>query len=1293
MLQLVTLGRLALSDGSTALLPRRRKELVLLALLAWRAPRPASRAELAALLWGTKDEARARQSLRQALTTLRAAVGDALHATADEVRLEPGRVSLDARCFEEALRAGDAAAAVALWQGELLAGAEELGEEELRSWLERERAALRARLAGAFARLVEESRAAGHSAAEIGHALAWSEALPHDETAHQRLVDALRLAGRTTDARARHAAFVSRLQEELGAGPSAALRRLGAELDADAGASRVGARALLTPDLVGRAGVLGRLADAWRRTRAGESVVVLLVGEEGLGKSRLCRELARTVRRSGEPCVVLEGRAFEAERDRAWSTLRGAFPGLAGAPGLVAAPAAALAAVAAISPEVAERFPRLAAAPDAMPAHEGVARALAEVAAEAPLLLVLDDAASADAGSAGVLGALVRRPPPASLLLLTARPESLAGSPLAADLRQAGSHVTEIELHPLAVADVELMAGSMMPLAPECARPLAERLQQETAGNPAQVERLVATWADVGVLTVRADGRWVASRPLDGELPIPADVRESLLDRLQRLSPDARRLADAASVLGGELAPAVLEATAGVPGDRFAAALGELLGRRVLRASARRPGSHELTSEAMRRAVHDALAPSRQRALHLAAARALRTLPAAPDRDARLREHLALGGRRPVPRRWVAAGVLASAVVLLAAGRVVATRSAAAVPPGARVVLADVENATSDATLGRTFYSAAAIGLQDSRHVTLFPRARVRETLARMRRPGADSALTEPLAREVAVREGLASVIVLGVAQVDSSFLLTARVVDPGRGGDLDARSVRVTGRAALLGGLDRLLGLVRRDLGESRRWLRDSAPPLPRITTSSLDALRAFVDGRAAYGRQDFSAAREHLERAVVLDPEFALAHAFLSDVHWFGRSDRPAARASLDRALALRDRLTERERLRVQGQAADRFGDAEDATAWFQLLARRYPDRDTWYILGDHLLRERRCGEALAALRRSVALDPLHQVAHLRIARCLVMEGDAPGALAAYAAAARTDSLALLRGTANHDWGTALVLAGRPDAADSAFRLMLARPTTLDRVRGRRSLAWLAMHRGRYREALAHLAAGVALSRQAGLALPELRDRTLLAEVLAALGEPARAGAQLDTATALAAAGDAPPSSLLAIALAELRLGRRARAHAVAAAIEPAAVTGVRGDDLARRAIEGALLLADGDAARARQVVDAEQGPLHRSQRLAVQAQAFAALGQLDSAMVAARHCAEMFAFGSEEQLEWMRAPLLLAQYAEARGDTATAREAYARVVARWRDADAELADLAAARRGLARLTARRR
>ncbi|HJR36252.1 MAG TPA: AAA family ATPase [Gemmatimonadales bacterium] len=1155
-----TFGGIELIRGETPILPRRRKELVLLAFLARRSPRGVTRAELAVLLWGHRDESRARHSLRQSLSELKAELGDSLEITPETVRLPPGAIELDLRAFESAVEAGREGEAAKLWRGDFLAGCEDLGTEELRTWIEQERAGLQALLAQVYRRLVDRARASGDWRSAITMAEEWCRALPYDEDAHRSAVETLRIAGRNAEAAARHAGFVTRLRTELDTSPSEEFLRLGATLDPAPELPRRGRRGLLTPDLVGRSEVLGRLQQAWGEVVGGRGAVALILGQAGCGKSRLCTELARTVRGGSQPATVIEARAFAAERERPWAVIRPLLEALAGAPGFRAAPGAALASAAGIAPGIRELLPRLEQAPGTSPV-EAVSRIIAEVAAERPLLLILDDVSAGDAASLEVIRGLVRRPPPGLLLVLAAAPRSLAASGLELDLRQASEHLTRVDLEPLNRQDIELMLASMMPLAPDSSTRLSTHLLRDTAGNPGQVEHLLFAWMDAGVLATGADGRW------------------------------------------------------------------------------------ELTRE--------------------------------PDR---------------VRRRWgPMAGAAAALLLLLVWG--LTRPGAASVGPGDQIVLADVQNATSDSALGRSFYSAATIGLQGSRHLSLFPRSRVRETLGRMGRPGDDSTLSEAVAREVAVREGVSRVVALGVTQVDSAYLLSARVVDPETGRDLDALSLRVERRAELLEGMDRLLQRARKALGESARELRANSEPLPRITTSSLDALRAYVAGGEAWSRRDLVAAREHWRRALALDSSFALAMAAMADLEYFGSNNRPEGDRWMNRALSQVDRLTEREQLRIRLQAAVGQGREANAVEFARLLAERYPTRDTWYGHGTTLMRYYRCREAIPSLRKALSFDSMFTLGHNNLATCLQLEGRIESALAAYAAAGRSDSLALYRDNINHEWGVAFVRAGRPAAAESAYTRMAETGRAYDRARGLRSLAWLAMYQGRFRSAADHLNDAISLYRSGPAPVSIFRNQVILAQVHLSLGDTARARRMLDTAMATAKGVPLEPAFLLYLGQAQLRAGRlttaRSSLESIRAAIRPTSTY----DRAVLQGLEAAVSVAEGRASEAIE----SAGPVHDSRtaafRLSALARAYGAAGQIDSALAVAVRLSNTFAFGEEAQIEWARGPLLVARFAEAKGDSSTARAAYSRLIEQWKTGDPDLADLVLARRALARLQRRER
>lgn len=268
MKRLQTLGALQLSDGDTTLLPRRRKELALLSFVARAAPEPVSRARLASLFWSERGDARARQSLRQALTDLRRALPQALDVSATDIRLSPGALAVDASEFERAVEERRLDEAVDLWRGEFLADADGLGTGDYREWVAGQRAGLRAALASACDALVDRAQRAGNWKAAIVRAEWWCARLPQDSRARARLAESLAVVGRRAEA------------ATVGGGP---------EPLADRGP--------FAPDLVGRDDPFSALAAGWEAVLRGEARILLVEGDTGTGKTRLLEEFARFARR------------------------------------------------------------------------------------------------------------------------------------------------------------------------------------------------------------------------------------------------------------------------------------------------------------------------------------------------------------------------------------------------------------------------------------------------------------------------------------------------------------------------------------------------------------------------------------------------------------------------------------------------------------------------------------------------------------------------------------------------------------------------------------------------------------------------------------------------------------------------------------------------------------------------------------------------------------------------------------------------------------------------------------
>jgi tetratricopeptide (TPR) repeat protein len=168
----------------------------------------------------------------------------------------------------------------------------------------------------------------------------------------------------------------------------------------------------------------------------------------------------------------------------------------------------------------------------------------------------------------------------------------------------------------------------------------------------------------------------------------------------------------------------------------------------------------------------------------------------------------------------------------------------------------------------------------------------------------------------------------------------------------------------------------------------------LSSITTGSPEALRAFLEGEAAYRRSSFGAAIEAYERAVDQDPGFALAHHRLGSARgWSGLGD---PRSAWRNAYEHRDRLPAREALLVEADYRARVGALPSGVALLQEGVRRYPDDpEMWYQLGDVYLHfgpqlQVRPDEGERALLKAVELDPDFGPYHIHLVDLALLRGD---------------------------------------------------------------------------------------------------------------------------------------------------------------------------------------------------------------------------------------------------------------------------------------------------------------
>jgi len=395
-----------------------------------------------------------------------------------------------------------------------------------------------------------------------------------------------------------------------------------------------------SPRLVGREAESGQLATAL----AGSGALVLVEGEAGIGKSRLVREFLSSGVGHGHKALVAACPPLHQPFTLGplVDALRQAADGVAG---LRLSPLAGT-----LRPLLPE-WVDLPAAPepmqDAGASRHRLFRALAELLGRLGVsVLVVEDAHWADEVTLEFLLFVAAGPPQRLNLVVTYRPDEVTAVPL---LRRLSSRLpagrgTRITLRPLDVPATASLVSSMLggELVSEA---FAAFLHERTDGLPLAVEESVRLLHDRTDL-VRHAGRW--ERRSLHELAVPPTVRDSVLERVQRLAPAARGIVQAAAVLTDPASEQSLIGMAGLAAGQAEPGLTAALGSGLLNEDER--GLVSFRHILACRAVYEAIPPSERRRLHHRAARALRGV--VPPPVAQLARHFREAGETREWRRY-----------------------------------------------------------------------------------------------------------------------------------------------------------------------------------------------------------------------------------------------------------------------------------------------------------------------------------------------------------------------------------------------------------------------------------------------------------------------------------------------------------------------------------------------------------------------------------------------------------------------------------------------------------------
>jgi len=260
------------------------------------------------------------------------------------------------------------------------------------------------------------------------------------------------------------------------------------------------------------------------------------------------------------------------------------------------------------------------------------------------------------------------------------------------------------------------------------------------------------------------------------------------------------------------------------------------------------------------------------------------------------------------------------------------------------LIVADIENTTADPVFDDALKQALIVQLRQSPYLSIVSDDRIRETLGYMKRAPADG-IPEPVAREICQRQHVKAVLSGSIAMVGSQYAVGLKATNCENGELLASDIAQAARKEEVLATVGRLTSSLRSRLGESLATLKQYDVAIVQATTPSLDALKEYTTGFRLVQAGQQTASLAHLERAVTLDPQFAIAWAQLATTH-FNLRNIPEARRASERAYALRDRVTERERFYIDARYLQSVLGDLDATAvvyerWAQIYPRDYVPR----------------------------------------------------------------------------------------------------------------------------------------------------------------------------------------------------------------------------------------------------------------------------------------------------------------------------------------------------------------
>jgi serine/threonine protein kinase/tetratricopeptide (TPR) repeat protein len=341
--------------------------------------------------------------------------------------------------------------------------------------------------------------------------------------------------------------------------------------------------------------------------------------------------------------------------------------------------------------------------------------------------------------------------------------------------------------------------------------------------------------------------------------------------------------------------------------------------------------------------------------------------------------------RRTAGSKWLKIGIGAAAAVLLGAavGAYFFWPRAPILTSKDEIVLADFTNTTGDPVFDGTLRQGLTVQLGQSPFFNILSDDQIAQTLRLMEQPDSAS-LTNDLARQVCQRLGATAVIGGSIASLGPQYVLGLSAIKCSTGEILTEEQVTADSKSQVLSALAQGASELRGKLGESLGSIQEYDVPLEQATTSSLDALQAYTLGRKEMVVQaDWVASIALFERAISLDPNFAMAHARLGACY-ANLGERAKAVEDTTKAYQLVDRTSGREKLYITSHYYElATGDILKAGQALELGTQIYPQEETYYLtLGAVYRSLGQYDKAVSAAQSGLRINPESGLSHEELA-----------------------------------------------------------------------------------------------------------------------------------------------------------------------------------------------------------------------------------------------------------------------------------------------------------------------